>query len=264
MRDRADSLEAWADSEREIQDQSTFLQTRPNVLAAIRSAFKKIGEKKLFRSNRAGLEHLDDDSLDGNRIAINEQVLRNYPDFENMPRADKRCAYARATADVYEEKRRTEAFCGETTNLFLAYIAASHPSLRKCFFKLNMAEGERDDPTSRDNEDDSGTEYDLYHKTDGDSHSFLLYTESEVVKTRIANDYNGLHLRQSAKAFSKLIFDNKESCLILDPWGEEKLIDLSDLADLDSAMFRIRSMAEGANLAWRKHGDGALMVMCEA
>lgn len=246
MRGRSDSLEAWADREMDVVDLPPFLRTRPDLLKAITFAFKKIGEKKLRRSNRADLLHLDDDSLDGNRKKIDELVLREEVGFMTMARAQQRSAHARAVAEFYEANPDTEAFCGETAVLFLAYVEETNSALTQSFFKIALTECELDEDF-------------LVSRENGDTHSFILYTESAAVKTHIRDDYNDEFANESAIDFSELLFDHKDSCLILDPWGTEKVIDISELADMESVVQKIRAMAHRANLKWAGDDEGALI-----
>ena len=252
---RADSFETLAQADGIAQSAPAFFENHPEraaLLGALQLVFARIGEKKLRRANRQDLDHLwVEDSMEKNREGIRQRVIAHCGDFKNKEIAEQRLEHGKGMAAFYEENTDTAAYCGEITHLFMAYIAESKATLSGDFFVLSVEQSKKNDegeivPLDA-NDDENG------------SHAFILYTESDEVKTEISESYNDdedadYYSEISFREFAGLIFENKEQCLILDPWGIKKVVDISAAVGQKDVYTAVKKVIRGAGL---KYDSGA-------
>jgi hypothetical protein len=257
---RADSLEALAQGDHIAQSAPAFFENHPeraDLLETLKYAFQKIGEKKLRRANRDGLEHLwVEDSLSNNRAGIKEKVLENCPDFKVSDIDEQRIEHAKGVAAFYEENRDTAAYCGETSNLFLAYIQENAPALSGNFFAISIEQSEK-------NKGGKVVPLDSDHR-DSDAHTFILYTESDQAKLEIKEDFNDdevnhIDAHVEFEDFISFLWDYRSTSLILDPWGSKKVADVSAALMGSDLRRELREIIHGAGLAYNSKENRFLL-----
>lgn len=217
---RADSLENVAAMLDEPDRTPAALSGRMPLLRALQSACGALGTKKLRRSNRRGLGHLEDDSINERRDALTEVVLSRHQDLRDLPSGLQQARYADIVAAEYAGKEDVEAFCMEMSYLLLSELRKT-PDISANVHVMEIMGCEDND----------------------ESHCFILYSEATSLD-RLKLDYYTADLEQ----FAAHLFEGREKSLIVDPWGEQKMIGFEHVQSEAEIKAMLLALAERSDI----------------